>query len=77
MFRALKSNSYAILVIGDNTMQIKGEKILIPTTDFIAQLATSIGFVESERLDISVTTENLIHINNAITKNIILFLKKP
>ncbi|WP_288512911.1 DNA methyltransferase [uncultured Victivallis sp.] len=77
MFRALKSNSYAILVIGDNTMQIKGEKILIPTTDFIAQLATSIGFVESERLDISVTTENLIHINNAITKNIIIFLKKP
>jgi DNA modification methylase len=75
-YRVAKSGAHAMVVIGDNTIRIKGKEILIPTTDFVGLVAQSVGFRESERIDISVTTENMVHIKNAITQNIVLCLKK-
>ena len=73
----LKPGASAMVVIGDNTMEVDDNKIVIPTTDFVAEVARHVGFCEHERIDISVTTENLVHIKNAITKNVVLWLKKP
>jgi hypothetical protein len=49
----------------------------IPTTDFVELIAVDSGFNVSERIDISVTTENLVHMKNAITENVALHLTKP
>ena len=56
-------------MIGDNRMRIDDEYERIPTADFVEAIAVDNGFDLREHLDISVTTEKLVHINNAITKN--------
>ena len=70
----LRTGGQAMIVIGDNRIQITDEYERIPTTDFVEAIATENGFQLLERIDISVTTENLVHIKNAITKNIVLRL---
>jgi len=65
-----------MIVIGDNTTSIDGEVIGIPTTRFIEEIAVSCGFKKVERIPITVTTENMVHIKNAITENAVLRLKK-
>lgn len=66
----------AFVVIGDSKMTIDNHDIRIPTTDFLEQIASARGFAAVERIDISVTTENLVHIRNAITENVVLRLRK-
>jgi hypothetical protein len=73
----LTPGGQAMIVIGDNRIMIDGDYERIATTDFIEQIAWSCGLTSLERIDISVTTENLVHIRNAITKNVVLRLQKP
>ena len=49
----------------------------IATTDFVQEIAIASDFKMVERMDISVTTENLVHMKNAITENVVLWLCKP
>lgn len=76
MYRLMKSGAEAMIVIGDSRMTINKKDVRIPTTDLVERIATARGFDSVERIDISVTTENLVHIKNAITKNVVLRLRK-
>jgi len=73
----LRPGGEAMFVIGDNRMRVDGEYERIPTSDFLQDIALAQGFELAERIDISVTTENLVHVKNAITQNVVLRLKKP
>ena len=70
----LRTGGEAMIVIGDNRMRVNDEYERIPTTDLVEAIAIDNGFQLLERIDISVTTENLVHIKNAITKNVVLRL---
>jgi hypothetical protein len=75
--RTLKTGREAMIVIGDNVTSLnEGEKVHIPTTRFVQELAQQVGFELEERISITVTRENLIHQNNAITENVVLRLRK-
>ena len=66
-----------MIVIGDNRMRVDGDYERIATTDFVQDIAVNCGMELIERIDISVTTENLVHIKHAITENVVLRLKTP
>lgn len=76
-FYVLRPSGEAMVVIGDNRMQVEGDYERIATTDFLQEIAMLRGFSIIERIDISVTTENLLHLKNAITENVVLRLKRP
>ena len=73
--RVLHPDGWAMIVIGDNRIQVRGEYERIPTTDFLQDIALARGFELEERIDIAVTTENLLHMKNAITRNVVLRFK--
>lgn len=75
-YTALRPGGEAMIVIGDNRMEISGVYQRIPTTDFIAALGRAVGFSLVEQFEISVTTENLVHLKNAITHNRVLRLRR-
>ena len=66
-----------MIVIGDNRIRVEKDYERIPTTDHVQDIAVACGMEMVERIDISVTTENLVHIKNAITENVVLRLRKP
>lgn len=76
-FSLLRPGHEAMIVIGDNRIRVNGDYERIATTEFLQEIAATRGFTLLERIDISVTTENLIHIKNAITENVVLRLKRP
>ena len=71
---ALKAEGQAMIVIGDNKIRVAKGYERIPTTDFLQELAEGSGFNLLERIDIAVTKENLVHVKNAITENVVLHL---
>lgn len=73
--RVAREDANIVLVLGDSTTEVRGKLTRIPTTDFVRDIATSNGMVCIEELPIDVTTENLKHVKNAITKNVVLRLK--
>ncbi len=73
----LRPGGEAMIVIGDNRMRVDGDYERIATTDFVRDIAVDCGLELLERIDISVTTENLVHIKNAITENVVLRLVAP
>lgn len=75
--RVLRPNGEAMIVIGDNRVRVDKDYERIPTTDHVQEIAVACGMEMVERIDISVTTENLVHIKNAITENVVLRLRKP
>lgn len=76
MHTACKTGGEVMIVIGDNRTEVGGKFLRIPTTDFLDEIATAIGFEPVERIDISVTIENYLHQKNAITENVVLRLRK-
>lgn len=76
LYRLCKPGAEAMIVIGDSKMTVDGLEVRIPSTDLIEIIASSRGFTALKRIDISVTTENLLHIKNAITENVVLRLRK-
>jgi DNA modification methylase len=75
-YALLKKGGEAMIVIGDNRISVGEIDERIPTTDFVQLICIQCGFELVERIDISVTTENLLHIKNAITENVVLRLRK-
>lgn len=71
-----KAGAEAMIVIGDNRTLLGGESLRIPTTDLVEDVAVAAGFKSVERIDISVTTENMLHQKNAITENVVLRMVK-
>ena len=71
----MRPDGEAMIVIGDNRMCVEGDYERIPTTDFVQDIAINCGMELIERIDISVTTENFVHIKNVITENVVLRLK--
>ena len=65
-----------MIVIGDNRTRVEGEDERIATTDFVQDIALARDLKLVERIDIAVTTENLVHIRNAITENVVLRLRR-
>lgn len=76
-YQVLREEGEAMIVIGDNRMCVEGDYERIATTDFVQDIAVNCGMELIERIDISVTTENLVHVKNAITENVVLRLKSP
>jgi len=75
-YTALRPGGEAMIVIGDNRIEVGGIDERIPTTDFVSSLGISVGFAKVEEFSISVTTENLVHVKNAITHNKVLRLRR-
>lgn len=77
-YGSLKPNGQAMIIIGDNRMKFSDDDEFerIATTDFVEKIAHHNNFETVERIDISVTTENFHHIKNAITENVVLWLRK-
>ena len=75
-YRVLRKNGQALIVIGDNRIKVNSDYERIATTDFVEDISTRLGFKSRDRIDISVTRENLVHIKNSITKNVVLQLEK-
>ena len=76
LYRVCKNGAEVMVVIGDSKMTVNDQIIRIPSTNLVESVAHKCGFTSLERIDISVTTENLKHIKNAITENIVLRLRK-
>lgn len=76
-YQVLRPGGEAMIIIGDNRMRVDGDYERIPTTDFVQDIAINFGMKLIERIDISVTTENLVHMKHAITENVVLHLKTP
>lgn len=71
----LRPGGEAMIIIGDNRMRVDSDYERIPTTEFVSDIAVNCGMELVECIDISVTTENLVHMKNAITENVVLRLK--
>ena len=71
----LRPGGEAMIVIGDNRIRVDSDYERIPTTEFVRDIAVDCGMELVENIDISVTTENLVHIKNAITANVVLRLR--
>lgn len=76
LYRVCKKGAEVMVVIGDSKMTIDGKDIRIPSTDLVEVIGKARGFTSVERIDIAVTTENLVHIKNAITENVVLRFRK-
>jgi len=76
-YRVLKPGATAFFVVGDSKTKLKDEWYQIRTSEFIVEIAKSIGFEASVFLDISVTNDNKVNSKNFIEKNSILQFKKP
>jgi len=76
-YYVLRPGGEAMIVIGDNRMRVESDYERIATTDFVQDIAIACGLELLERIDISVTTENLVHMKNAITENVVLRLAAP
>jgi len=71
----LSPDGEAFVVIGDNHTKAGGRTVPIPTTSLLTDIAERCGFACTEKIPISVTTENLRHIRHAIRENTVLRLK--
>lgn len=76
LYRLCKEGAEAMIVIGDSKMTVGDKEIRIASTNFLEAIGIAQGFHLVERIDISVTTENLVHIKNAITENVVLRFRK-
>jgi DNA modification methylase len=73
---AMRKNASAMIVMGDNVTTIAERSIPIPTTELMGDIVTHLGFAIAERIPITVTTENLLHIRNAIKRNVVLWIRR-
>ena len=72
----VKKNGSIFIVIGDSYTIAGHKKTDIKTTQVLEEIGVNAGWNLVERIPITVTTENLKHIKNAITKNTVLWFKK-
>lgn len=76
MARALKKDGTACMVVGGNQTTAGGEKIQIPTDDFIGLIAKRRGLVLAEKIPMAVQKSYTIYSKNSINTESILVLKR-
>lgn len=74
--RVLVDEGRVLVVIGDNYTIAGNQKVQIETTKILGEIGRNIGWSLSKSFPITVTTENLKHVSNAITKNTVLWFEK-
>jgi DNA modification methylase len=76
LYRLLKKDGLAWIVIGNNKTKINNEEYLIDSVSLLKDIAIANGFRLHDEIDITVTRENLRHIRNSITENGVLGFRK-
>lgn len=71
----VKDNGEVILILGDNSTTIGDKTWQIPTRKFVQQLGEYVGLNSVEAINISVTKDNMKHIQNAITDNTVFRMR--
>lgn len=74
--RVMKSGALAYYVVGDSRTKVGGHWFAVPTCQHTREIAADIGFKVCPSISIDVTTERMLHLNNAITENDILVFEK-
>lgn len=74
--RVLKPGAKAFYVVGDSRTRAGGAWVQIETCKKVALIGEVVGLSLIETIKIDVTTENLKHIRNAITKNQVIVFEK-
>lgn len=74
---SLKPGAEAFVVMGDNATSAGPDVIAIPTTHLVSDVAVGVGMELVESIPITVTTENMVHVKNAIRKNVVLRFRRP
>ena len=72
----LRPGAKAFYVVGDSRTRAGEAWVTIETTKSIGLIGEQVGLRETERINVDVTTENLRHMKNAITKNQIIVFEK-
>lgn len=73
----VRNGGRAFVVLGDSTTELgNGTELTIRTTDHLAAVAEQVGWHIEDEVPITVTTEDLAHSRNAITRNSILILER-
>lgn len=76
LYRLLKKDGLAWIVIGNNKTSIGDKEFIIDSVSLLKDIAMHNGFSLYDEIDITVTRENRKNIKNAITKNGVLCFKK-
>lgn len=74
--RAMKPGARAYYVVGDSRTKVGDDWFAISTCQHTQAIAAAVGFAVHPAISIDVTTERLLHLKNAITKNEILIFEK-
>ncbi len=77
MQRVLAPGRKAFYIVGNGRTKAGERWEVIDTCQHLIEIATSAGLRHVESIAINVTTENRMHVRNAITKNSILVFEKP
>jgi DNA modification methylase len=72
----LRAGGHAFMVLGNNTTEAGGKDVLVDSIGVMKEIGQAVGWALYREIPISVTTENLKHQRNAITKNSIMWFKK-
>jgi site-specific DNA-methyltransferase (cytosine-N4-specific) len=75
--RVLKPGAWCVLIVGNNVTYADNRSIVIDTDYQLCEIALQLGFLIQEVIPITVTTENMRHINHAIRDNSVIILKSP
>ncbi|MFT3786385.1 MAG: DNA methyltransferase [Tepidisphaeraceae bacterium] len=74
--RALRPGGDAFIVMGDNYTSNGAETIDVPTTRVVREISEHCGLQHVESIPITVTTQNLKHIRNAIRENAVIWMRR-
>lgn len=74
--QALKPGGHAFIVMGDNLTSTPSREIEIPTTSLLIEVAEAAGLKVQERIPITVTTENMVHVKHSIRENSVVWLRR-
>jgi len=74
--RVLKVGARAYYVVGDSRTKVGETWTQIATCDHVSAVAAHIGLKVLTPIEIDVTTERMLHLKNAITKNEVLIFEK-
>ncbi len=74
---AVRPGAYLFFVIGDNKTVAGSKTIAIRSGDALPEMGVAVGWRLLERIPITVTKENLLHLRHAISTNEVLVFRRP
>jgi len=72
-----RPGGHLFFVMGNSRTLAGGEDVLIDSATALEEMGITAGWKLVDRIPISVTTENLRHVKNAITENVVLWFRTP